>query len=302
MQKPAPTKRRTALGAAIFGALLSVFPQTAAAGVAWPDKADSPTSSAVSILYFIVFGFGVVAIAALLVFLARAVRTEVDPDAVAEQGEKPSKAWTIVGGYVFVALAVVGVVAFSSTSSAKPSLSGVGNDFNASPFEDSQLRDPTGRKAPKGPSISVHANGQQFLWRYRYPGVKGDWNTYSYHDLVIPVGVTVMLDVTSSDVEHSWWVPELGGSIDALPGYINRGWIRADKAGRYDGHSTKVSGSNYATMSTSVVALPPELYKRWAAGKQIEITEAMDALGDEVRSGVEKALVTDEPEKSEAGE
>ena len=95
-----------------------------------------------------------------------------------------------------------------------------------------------------------------------------------------------------SDVEAAWWVPQLGGSIDALPGYRNEGWIRADKVGIYQGAGTVVNGTNYANMTTTVIALPPALFLRWAAGKQIEISAAMAALGVERLSGEEEALIT----------
>lgn len=295
MQNSAPTKRLSAILLATFAATLAAFPHTASAGVLWPDAGGSQAAETVNTLYFIVFGIGLIAVIVLIGAIASGARKEVDADAAVETEENGKKAM-IAGTAAFVLLAVLGGLAFSKTSSAEPSADGVGNDLTASPLVSSQLKDPTGLKPPKGPSISVRVTGQQYLWRYEYPSVKAkNWKTYSYGDLVIPAGVTVMLDVTSSDVEHSWWVPQLAGSIDATPGYVNRSWIRVDQPGIYLGHSTKVSGTNYASMGTRVIVLPDELWKRWAIGKQIEITEAMDALAKEVASGEEKALETGEP-------
>lgn len=281
---------------ATFAATLAAFPHTASAGVLWPDAGGSQAAETVNTLYFVVFGIGLIAVIILIAAIASGARKEIDADAAAVESEENGKKAMIAGVATFVLLAVLGSLAFSKTSTADPSTDGVGNDLAASPLVSSQLKDPTGIKPPKGPSISVHVNGQQYLWRYEYPSVKAKkWKTYSYGDLVIPAGVTVMLDVTSSDVEHSWWVPQLAGSIDAIPGYINRGWIRVDEPGVYLGHSTKVSGTNYSSMGTRVVVLPVELWKRWAIGKQIEITEAMDGLAKEVASGEEQALETGEP-------
>lgn len=292
----APTKRLSAVTLATFAASLAIFPNAASAGVLWPDEGYSQAAETVNTLYFIVFGVGIIAVIGLIAAIARGARTEVDADvAVVERDESGKKA-LVAGTAAFVLLAVLGGLAFSKTSSADPSQDGVGNDLKAEPLVSSQLKDPTGLKPPKGPSISVRVNGQQYLWRYEYPSVKGkNWKTYSYGDLVIPQGVTVMLDVTSSDVEHSWWVPQLGGSIDATPGYVNRGWIRVDEAGIFTGHSTKVSGTNYSSMGTRVIVLQPELWKRWAIGKDIEISEAMDALAEEVASGEEEVLETGDP-------
>ena len=55
---------------------------------------------------------------------------------------------------------------------------------------------------------------------------------FSYTDMYVPVGMTVTLDIGSNDVQHSWWIPELGGKMDALPGYTNKTWFKVDRAGR----------------------------------------------------------------------
>ena len=50
--------------------------------------------------------------------------------------------------------------------------------------------------------------------------------------MVVPVGMTVLLDITADDVAHSWWIPKLGGKMDAVPGYTNKPWFKADQAGQ----------------------------------------------------------------------
>jgi cytochrome c oxidase subunit 2 len=294
LQNPAPTNARfgtlRALVAAAAVAAFLALPSTAGATALWPDPAKSPTASTVKLLYFIVFIVGFIAVIALTLKLLGDTRNEVDADApeVAETSTKPA---LIVGVVLFVVLAALGAYSLVSTTSAADSLATT-TYFKSSPLQDPQLKVAHTVKPPKNASYSVHVNAQQFLWRYTYPSVKGDWHTYSYPDLVIPAGITVMLDVTSSDVEAGWWVPQLGGSIDAMPGYINKGWIRADKVGVYPGAGTVVNGTNYANMTTSVIALPPALFARWADGKQIEISAAMKALGLERLSGEEAALIT----------
>lgn len=298
MQNSAPTKRLSAILLATFAASLAIFPSSASAEFLWPDKGYSQAAETVNTLYFIVFGIGLIAVIGLIAAISRGAKTEIDADAAVSTGEENGKKAMIAGTLAFVVLAVIGGLAFSKTSSADPSSDGVGNTLKPEPMTSSQLKDPTGLKPPSGPSLSVRVNGQQYLWRYEYPSAKGKkWPTYSYSRLVIPAGVTVMLDVTSSDVEHSWWVPELAGSIDALPGYINRGWIKVDKPGvtLFDGHSTKVSGTNYSSMSTRVTVVPLDFWIAWARDKGIEISAAMAALAKEVASGEEQSLETGEP-------
>ena len=72
-------------------------------------------------------------------------------------------------------------------------------------------------------SLNIHVNGQQYVWRYRYPGEE---RLLTYTDMVVPVGMTVTLDITADDVIHSWWIPKLGGKMDAVPGYTNKTWFK----------------------------------------------------------------------------
>ncbi|MGH2907583.1 MAG: hypothetical protein ACRDKI_12555, partial [Solirubrobacterales bacterium] len=269
-------------------------PQTASAGAILPDSPQSPVASKVNLLYIVFLVFGLLAIIGVIAAVARAVRTDGPAEPSAEGS---TRGITYAAGAVALAFAILGGFVLSNTSGAKPSTSGVGSSFRPAPYTDPSLKVAHNVKPPKGPSISVHVNGQRYLWRYSYPGFK---DAYSYHTLVVPVGVTTLLDVTSSDVEHAWWVPQLGGSIDALPGYINKGWLRVDKAGEYTGSSTVLSGTNYSSMTTTVVALPPAQFLRWVAGKKLEINAAVAKLLSERNSGEEQALISGQ--KAEAGQ
>ena len=74
-----------------------------------------------------------------------------------------------------------------------------------------------------GPILRVRVNGQQYLWRYDY----GEGNSlFSYHRMVVPVNTTVVLEITASDVIHSWWIPKLGGKVDGVPGHVNETWFK----------------------------------------------------------------------------
>ena len=80
----------------------------------------------------------------------------------------------------------------------------------------------TDMQVPAG-SMQIVVNGQQYVWRYSYPGRD---RLLAYTDMVVPVGMTVMLDITADDVVHSWWIPKLGGKMDAVPGYMNKTWFQ----------------------------------------------------------------------------
>jgi cytochrome c oxidase subunit 2 len=86
-------------------------------------------------------------------------------------------------------------------------------------------------------------------------------------------------------------VPQLGGSVTAMPGYDNKSWVRADTPGTYSGAGTIINGTNYASMTTTVHVVPASLFEAWVNGKQTQIAEAMTALGDERSAGKEAVLL-----------
>ncbi len=104
--------------------------------------------------------------------------------------------------------------------------------------------------------LKIEATGQQWLWRYDYPN-----DAFSYYKLVVPVDTTVELDLVSTDVIHTWDVPELAGKRDAVPGKTNHVVFRADEEGTYDGQSATFSGQAYAAMRTEVDVVSPQDYE-----------------------------------------
>ena len=106
--------------------------------------------------------------------------------------------------------------------------------------------------------LQIDAIAQQWLWRFEYPGGQPGQRTFTYGELVVPVDTTVILDLTSTDVLHTWWVPALGGQVQAAPGDVTRTWFKADEEGRYPGRSTVFSGTGYPVMRAwvRVVSVP----------------------------------------------
>jgi cytochrome c oxidase subunit 2 len=135
--------------------------------------------------------------------------------------------------------------------------------------------------------LTIEVNGQQYLWRYRYPN-----SAISYYDMVVPYDTTVVLNITSSDVAHSWWIPKLGGKMDAIPPedkYINKTWFKVTEKGNsrygqftgasiFTGACTELCGDNHADMRARVIALPVDQYKRWVEEQKRLIDESQAAL------------------------
>ncbi len=137
----------------------------------------------------------------------------------------------------------------------------------------------TDLKAVKGPTLKIAVNGQQYVWRYGYPGKD---NLLVYSDMVVPVGMTVLLDITADDVAHSWWIPKLGGKFDAVPGYTNKTWFQippsAIKEGQtqvvFTGQCAELCGRNHANMYARVIGMRMADYKKWYADKVQEVKTA----------------------------
>jgi cytochrome c oxidase subunit 2 len=97
---------------------------------------------------------------------------------------------------------------------------------------------------------------------------------FAYEKMVIPVGMTVTLDISSDDVAHSFWIPALGGKMDAIPGYVNKMWFKATKPDTYVGQCAELCGRNHANMFSRVVAVPFDEYQAWYDRQAAAIEEA----------------------------
>jgi len=138
----------------------------------------------------------------------------------------------------------------------------------------------TGLAAAKSEPLKIEATGQQWLWRYDYPN-----EAFSYYKLVVPVDTTVELDLVSTDVIHTWDVPELAGKRDAVPGKTNRVVFRADEVGVYEGQSATFSGQAYAAMRTEVEVVSPQAYERFVDRQKSDIQAAQDRVVGLIEEG-----------------
>ena len=136
--------------------------------------------------------------------------------------------------------------------------------------------------------LNVHVDGLQYVWRFTYPAEQGETQVFSYQDMYVPIGRTVTLDITSDDVAHSWWIPQLGGKMDAVPGYENHFWFQvpldALKEGEsrliYEGQCAELCGRNHANMYARVIALPADEWQRWYDEKRTQIKQAQQEAAD----------------------
>ena len=141
---------------------------------------------------------------------------------------------------------------------------------------------------PAPEAIQVEVTGQQWWWGYHYD-LNGDGNYQGADDittateLVIPVGQTVELSVTSNDVIHSFWIPALNGKRDAVPGQHHPWKLQADEVGVYRGQCTEFCGLSHANMRMVVRAVSQDDYDAWKANQLKLAVEP--AAGSEAAAG-----------------
>jgi cytochrome c oxidase subunit 2 len=131
----------------------------------------------------------------------------------------------------------------------------------------------TGAPTQSSP-LEIDAIAQQWLWRFEYPGHTPSKALFSYGELVVPVDTPVILNVTSTDVLHSWWIPALGGQVQASPGEVAQTWFKADAEGRYAGSSTVFSGTAFSQMRGWVRVVSVAEYQDYVERLGQELTEA----------------------------
>jgi cytochrome c oxidase subunit 2 len=113
--------------------------------------------------------------------------------------------------------------------------------------------------------LRVDVEARQWAWSLRYP----ESGVQLHNELRLPVGQPVDIHVRSRDVIHSFWVPRLGGKIDAIPGRTNVVRLQADQAGTFRGQCAEFCGLHHAHMVMTVIAMPVAEFEAWLAAQPV---------------------------------
>jgi cytochrome c oxidase subunit 2 len=116
--------------------------------------------------------------------------------------------------------------------------------------------------------VKVEVTGHQWWWEVRYPG----HNITLTDEVRIPAGEPVVVSLSSADVIHSFWVPELHGKFDLIPGRTYEFVLQADQPGKYDGRCAEFCGLSHTLMTFTVVAMQPEEFTTWLGSQVPSIT------------------------------
>jgi cytochrome c oxidase subunit II len=236
-----------AVSIALLTALLAAGPALAAPGGIGPPGPDTPSGEAISRLYWIVLGLcGIVFVlveTALVLFIIRFRRRRGTP----ESAEGPQIhgntrleiIWTAIPALILAALAI---------------------------FTFTQIPAVQAKSVADEDPLIVRVEAHQFYWEYRYPD-----GEVSVDTLYLPVDEPVELELTGMDVIHSWWVPELTGKMDAIPGRTNTLRFVPESIGDFEGKCAELCGVQHAFMPTTVTVLAPDDFESALADAQQEL-------------------------------
>jgi cytochrome c oxidase subunit 2 len=125
------------------------------------------------------------------------------------------------------------------------------------------------KASAEGGPLLIKVDAHQFYWQFTYPD-----GTVSIDELHAPVNRTVHVEINSHDVDHSWWVPELGGKFDAIPGHPTHTWFKADRIGTYRGRCGEFCGVFHAEMHAVVDIQAPGEYATWLSSAKSSLGAA----------------------------
>jgi cytochrome c oxidase subunit 2 len=238
-----------------------------------PKSGGSPNANEIDSLYKIVLYIAAVVFVVVEGALVYSVyKFRAKKGAVAAQIHGNTRleiGWTVAAALILVALTVVTFIKL-------PSIVNPPNSDSNGLVLSASVTEPT---PPNGKKLTVCIQGRQFIWRYTYGtgclnGAFTDKLPYSFQEMVVPEHTTVVLDIQSTDVIHSWWVPSLGGKVDAVPGYTSYTWFKAFHTGLYHGQCAQLCGTNHAAMTALVKVVTPAQYQAWTQKQEQLITAA----------------------------
>jgi cytochrome c oxidase subunit II len=287
LSSPLTVSRRAArarlavvLGSALVASL--VLAPDALANFIFPKSGGSPNANAISSLYRITLYIALVVfliVEGALVYSVYKFRAKRGAAAAQIHGNTRLEiAWTIAAAAVLIVLTVV-------TFLKLPSIINPPNSDAGGLVLSASVTEPT---PPNGRKLTVCVTGRQFIWRYTYGAdcLNHAFTSklpYSYQEMVVPEHTTVVLAIQSTDVVHSWWVPSLGGKVDAVPGYTTYTWFKVPHNGLFHGQCAQLCGTNHAAMTALVDVVAPDQYRTWL-GRQQQAIQASNSIVGPLRT------------------
>lgn len=120
------------------------------------------------------------------------------------------------------------------------------------------------------PELRIEVTGEQFWWRVRYLDAQGKAQFETANEIVIPEGITVAFHLRTADVIHSFWVPNLHGKLDMIPGHPKTMHVHAERTGQYRGQCAEYCGTQHAKMAFVVEVVAADVFEQWRRAQSNE--------------------------------
>lgn len=246
----APARRfpRVAVGA--LAALITALLLGGCGGSPSTLDADGPKGVHIATLWWVMFIISVIVCVVVFALLLYAVFRPRRPSSPSENGKVDGTALVIIGGALIPGVILIGVFGFVLYTM----------QVTASPARPAVL--------------TVEIIGHRWWWEIRYPSL----HIITANELHVPVGQAVTLELTSADVIHSFWVPQIQQKTDMIPGRINTTWFQVSKPGVYTGECAEFCGIEHAEMDFRVVADPPARFRQWLLLQERPAPQPVTAL------------------------
>jgi cytochrome c oxidase subunit 2 len=215
------------------------------------SNASDAAASVARIGWFMIILAAIVLAIVIVLMIAAMVRNR-DRSATSVDMEDKGAGWLVWGGAVVPGIILVAIFVVSMTA--------------------------MGRFPARNPVVTIRVVGHQWWWEaeYELAGHSGQFRTAN--EIHIPVGRPVRLLLTSADVIHSFWVPQLQGKLDVIPGDTNDLRIVAKRTGRFTGACAEFCGAQHANMGIVVVADDSTTFARWEAAQLAPAAEPTDSI------------------------
>ena len=223
-----------------------------AADIPWALSRSGTAAANITGLWWILFGLGTavfVVVIGLLLYIIFTRRQRLNDDEV-DLRPVNGRPWILWGGIIIPLIILLAVFFFNMRS-----LIALASPGPATP-------------------LTVEVIGHRWWWEVRYP----DENIVTANEIRIPVGQPVQFNLTSFDVIHSFWVPQLGGKMDLNPGEVNSTWLQANERGVYRGLCAEFCGLQHARMQFLVVVESEEEFNTWLVREREPAPEPADEL------------------------
>ena len=254
---PPPVRRKVTVLLLVLGAMLAVASVAYAGNGGFaPETPESPNAQRISdsYLWISIFALAIFALVegTLIVFIVRyrrgkRLRTAEGPQV--HGATRLELIWTAIP--VLILAAIAGFIFYELPG----------------------IKDVPSARAQGGP-LEIQVDAHQFYWQFTYPD-----GTISIDELHAPVDRVVEVDITSYDVDHSWWIPQLGGKFDAIPGRETHTWFQAERAGTYKGRCGEFCGVFHAQMAARVVIDSAADYEAWLTAQDESVLGRSEWVG-----------------------